>query len=281
MEQKSYSLKELCQVAGVTERTVRYYIKEGLLPPPTGAGPFSRYSYEHYLRLSLIRRLKDEFLPLSEIKNLLDGKNVEELDSLARRNGLLDEKPESNQPFKDENRLESFLQPDQASSLRQQLAGSSPPVMSSSVSEVGADYKFEMSEPDMPLFSVADMDEEEPDFPVQAAPIYPASAPPRPVPSAPAGFQPPMFRQSLSRSEERVAPEPRMMAMKSSMPPAPPAFKQNAPETEQPIGQQWERIVIAPGVELHVERSVAREQRGAIMGLLQLARQLLGGNKQR
>ncbi len=89
MKDRTYNLRELRRETDVTERTVRYYIKEGLLPPPQGSGPFSRYGYEHWLRLQFIKRLKDEYLPLSEIKNLLDSRSTEELDQLARQAGLI------------------------------------------------------------------------------------------------------------------------------------------------------------------------------------------------
>jgi DNA-binding transcriptional MerR regulator len=67
------TLKEFCHAANISERTVRYYIQQGLLPPPQGAGPASRYGLEHLSRLALIRRLKAALLPLNEIKQLLSG----------------------------------------------------------------------------------------------------------------------------------------------------------------------------------------------------------------
>ncbi|NWJ96625.1 MAG: MerR family transcriptional regulator [Chloroflexi bacterium] len=80
-----YSLKDLCRDAQVTERTVRYYIQEGLLPPPEGAGPFARYNRQHLLRLRLIRRLKDEYLPLAEIRRRLADLNPTELETLNQQ----------------------------------------------------------------------------------------------------------------------------------------------------------------------------------------------------
>lgn len=51
------SLTELTAAADVSVRTVRYYIGEGLLPPPEGAGPGSSYGRGHLDRLRLIQRL--------------------------------------------------------------------------------------------------------------------------------------------------------------------------------------------------------------------------------
>lgn len=74
-----YSLDELTELAGVTIRTVRYYISEGLLPPPDGGGPRSTYTDVHLNRLRLISRLKDAYLPLREIRRQLQGMIDEEI----------------------------------------------------------------------------------------------------------------------------------------------------------------------------------------------------------
>lgn len=84
MKNLIFSLKELCREAQVTERTVRYYIQEGLLPPPEGAGPFARYNELHLWRLRLIRRLKKEYLPLAEIRRRLSDLSLDELEKLAQ-----------------------------------------------------------------------------------------------------------------------------------------------------------------------------------------------------
>jgi DNA-binding transcriptional MerR regulator len=67
------SLGELTGAAQVSVRTVRYYIAEGLLPPPQGTGPGSAYTQGHLDRLRLIQRLKEAYLPLKEIRRRLSG----------------------------------------------------------------------------------------------------------------------------------------------------------------------------------------------------------------
>lgn len=67
------SVAELARAAGVSVRTIRYYIAEGLLPPPRGAGPRSSYDEGHLDRLRLIARLKADYLPLREIRRRLAG----------------------------------------------------------------------------------------------------------------------------------------------------------------------------------------------------------------
>lgn len=65
-------LSELAQAAGVSPRTVRYYIAQGLLPSPGRLGPTTRYGREHLERLRLIRRLQDQRLSLAEIRSQLE-----------------------------------------------------------------------------------------------------------------------------------------------------------------------------------------------------------------
>jgi DNA-binding transcriptional MerR regulator len=70
---REYSIGELAEEAGVSTRTIRYYVSEGLLPPPVGAGPNSRYTDAHLSQLGIIGRLKEQYLPLREIRRRLIG----------------------------------------------------------------------------------------------------------------------------------------------------------------------------------------------------------------
>jgi DNA-binding transcriptional MerR regulator len=66
---------ELADRAGVSVATIKFYIREGLLPPPpVKTGRTMGYYDEAYLeRLLLIRKLRDEhFLPLRAIRLLLE-----------------------------------------------------------------------------------------------------------------------------------------------------------------------------------------------------------------
>jgi DNA-binding transcriptional MerR regulator len=76
------SLGELTEAAEVSVRTVRYYIAEGLLPPPERAGPGSSYSCAHLDRLRLIQRLKEAYLPLREIRRRLSGLDDAEVQAI-------------------------------------------------------------------------------------------------------------------------------------------------------------------------------------------------------
>jgi len=68
----SYDLQELSAEAGVTPRTVRYYIQQGLLPAPEQQGPATRYGHGHLGRLRLIRHLQAEHQPLAVIRKRLE-----------------------------------------------------------------------------------------------------------------------------------------------------------------------------------------------------------------
>jgi DNA-binding transcriptional MerR regulator len=63
-----YTLTQLAGLAGVTPRTVRYYITQGLIPAPGSAGPGPKYSDADLARLRTIKRLQREHQPLAEIR---------------------------------------------------------------------------------------------------------------------------------------------------------------------------------------------------------------------
>jgi DNA-binding transcriptional MerR regulator len=85
MPDGTYSLADLCDLADVTPRTVRYYIAQGLLRSPGTTGPGARYDDGHLARLRLIRRLQREHLPLAEIRARLAALTDDE--AIARAEG--------------------------------------------------------------------------------------------------------------------------------------------------------------------------------------------------
>ena len=181
-------MSELAGVAGVTPRTVRYYIAQGLIPAPGTAGPGPKYTDADLARLRLIRRLQREHQPLAEIRARLGG-----LDDAAVI--ALVETPE---PLK-----ESALD-----YIRRVTGGNR-------VAEAGAHYA-----------SAAP--------PAVNAPTAPDLAPT--APAAPALDSP---------------AEPRLER------------------------SQWERIELAPDVELHVRRPLARQTAKRVDRSGSIARDLL------
>ena len=78
-----YSLTELADLAGVTPRTVRYYMSQGLLPSSGTSGPGAKYDDAHLVRLRLVRKLQREHLPLAEIRQRLAGLDDATIATLA------------------------------------------------------------------------------------------------------------------------------------------------------------------------------------------------------
>jgi DNA-binding transcriptional MerR regulator len=72
-------IHELAERAGISVRTIRYYTEEGLLPQPNYQGKYSYYSPSFLDRLELIRRLKESYLPLREIREIMNSLSDEEV----------------------------------------------------------------------------------------------------------------------------------------------------------------------------------------------------------
>lgn len=73
-DEPCYGPDELADLAGVSRRTVRYYVQRGLLPAPAGLGRGKHYSKAHLARLIRIRELQAGGIPLEEIADRLDGR---------------------------------------------------------------------------------------------------------------------------------------------------------------------------------------------------------------
>ncbi len=205
----AFDLNELSAAAGVTPRTIRYYVQQGLLPSPGTRGPGTRYDRTHLDRLQLIRRLQRQHLPLAEIR-----KRLEVLDDEGVRDAL-------------------------AASV-EQITGSS-----------ALDYVRDLLARQVPQ-STAEGEL------TMGSPLSAASS------------SPPSAEAQMKRRSSSV-----FGAMLSRMRPA------ESPEVPQPPVQSsrstrstWERIALAPDVELHVRRPLSREQNRQVERLLEAARDL-------
>ena len=209
-EEKNYTISELAEAAKVTIRTIRYYVTEDVLPPPLGSSRASVYAEEHLNRLRLIKILKEEFLPLQEIRTLLSGLDHEAvLELLAER-----EREE--------------VPPDAASAKSYLKSLLAPPA---SVAETPVLMRHKVEAQQARGSSL-------PGSPLQTSPL--------PLPA----------------KEEALAPG---FAESKPLPPEPEAG-----------AHLWQRIELAPGVELHVKaEAVAPSLRSKIEQLLKVARQLL------
>lgn len=84
MEDQELMISELAQRAGISVRTIRYYVDEGLLPPPIVRGKYGYFSEKYLLRLELIRRMKEAFFPLREIRLRLNSMSDREVEAFLQ-----------------------------------------------------------------------------------------------------------------------------------------------------------------------------------------------------
>ena len=190
-DEPRYSLTELADLGGVTPRTVRYYLGQGLLPAVGPSGPGSKYGPTHLARLRLIRRLQAEHLPLAEIRDLA----AQERPSPPQDSAL--------------DYLRGVLGP----------SGQHPPALA------------------------------------------PAAAVP-----APAGMPVPA-RHALGDAGPASHAVGEVLALKAPVGDVPPL-----PVIER---SQWDRIAVAPDVEIHIRRPLARAQQKQVDRLVAIARELL------
>uniref|UniRef100_A0A7C3WHD9 MerR family transcriptional regulator n=1 Tax=Desulfobacca acetoxidans TaxID=60893 RepID=A0A7C3WHD9_9BACT len=68
MGKTEYSIGELAERAGVSRRTVRFYVALGLISPPLGRGRGRHYTDQHLQEILTIRRLQAKGISLAEIQ---------------------------------------------------------------------------------------------------------------------------------------------------------------------------------------------------------------------
>jgi len=71
--QDRFSVEQMATLTGLTARTVRYYIQQGLVDRPMGAKRGAYYEQRHLEQLLLICRWTQAGLSLERIKELIDG----------------------------------------------------------------------------------------------------------------------------------------------------------------------------------------------------------------
>jgi DNA-binding transcriptional MerR regulator len=180
-----YAITDLASLAGVTPRTIRYYVSVGLIPAPEQAGRAARYGEDHLRRVRLIRRLQEQHLPLAEIRSRLSSLTDDEV-------------------------AEALGTPDPAP------AGSA------------LDY----------------------------------------IRSLAARTQPRVAEARMSwTTEDPAAPLARPMPLAA---PAP-----SPSSVTKPVAAVWERIPLAPDVELHVRRPLSRTAHKRVDRLITIAREIL------
>lgn len=193
-----YTVTELADLAGVTPRTVRYYLAQGLLPTVGVTGPGAKYDDTHLDRLRLIRRLQREHLPLAEIRRRLE--TLDDSDVAT----LVDAAPAA--------------PADSALDYLRRIGAAAGPPTRPTETHAPVLARLSLTHPGLAL----------------------ASAPPT---------------------------GPRMEG---------PVHVAETPAPYQSTRSQWERIDLAPDVELHVRRPLARSTAKRVDRLIEIARDLLG-----
>ncbi len=80
-----YKVSELATKAGVTKRTIHYYISKGLLLPPEGSGVNSLYNDKHLERILLIKKLQAEYMPLNKIREFILENPTEKVENNTKK----------------------------------------------------------------------------------------------------------------------------------------------------------------------------------------------------
>ena len=107
------------------ERTIRYYMAEGLVQTPEERqGTASLFGYLNLLQLLTVKKLQAEHLPIRKIRELVAGKTEQELEMLLGVGTPAAKKSRENDA---KNYLESLLAPESALPGQAATALQSPP----------------------------------------------------------------------------------------------------------------------------------------------------------
>lgn len=73
MSEQTFTLEQICTLAAVPKRTVRYYIQMRLLPRPVGENRGARYLNSHLDVLLKIKQLTEAGLSLDRVREIVAG----------------------------------------------------------------------------------------------------------------------------------------------------------------------------------------------------------------
>ena len=106
------------------ERTIRYYLAEGLIQPPEEKqGTASVFGYMNLLQLLTVKKLQVEHLPIRKIRDLVAGKSEQELETLLGIGGPSGKKSRESEA---KRYLESLLAPSMFQTLGSVAATGTP-----------------------------------------------------------------------------------------------------------------------------------------------------------
>lgn len=260
------SISELAEAAGVTIRTVRYYLAEGLLPPPRLQGRYTVFDQSDLNRLELIRRWKESFLPLKEIRERIITLSNAEVENLLRQMAA---------------EIPAYLK-------------SPPPSSSTAAPQPRGAGESEESKPALPSYfadgSYAAARKSRGQSEAAAPPGAPAhqSAVKEPGTGYEAGQSNFLYQTAAPRPAEQKPAESAPDTAPVTAPDTEPDSGQSALEyirslrQKQNIGpsgrtnprrvvlreQEWRRIQIFPGFEIHISEAVSRQYEQQLEALM-------------
>jgi len=68
---REFSLKQLSELVGISERKIRYYIQRGLVDSPIGARKTAKYNQDHLEQILTIQKWQVAGLSLERIQGIL------------------------------------------------------------------------------------------------------------------------------------------------------------------------------------------------------------------
>jgi DNA-binding transcriptional MerR regulator len=70
-----YAIGDLASLGGVSRRAVRYYVQEGLIPPPLGLGRGNHYTQQHLEQLLRVKAMQEAGRTLEEVRRAVARKS--------------------------------------------------------------------------------------------------------------------------------------------------------------------------------------------------------------
>ncbi|MEO5952639.1 MAG: MerR family transcriptional regulator [Chloroflexia bacterium] len=270
------TIQELADRAEVTTRTIRYYVEQGVLPPP-GYGRPAEYTYEHVQRLALIKRLKEQYLPLDEIRDTLQRLTLDEVGQ------LLSEPSYAPQQVAQQQKLDSaseYLNNVLGRGMvREQMKKRMPPAQAE-IEDMDEASSF-VRKPEAPGsgFALQETPDTYADLERMPTPPVPPASAPAPASMAAPGAPPPAPSRKRA-ADERSRPEgaaTRGGQPKYIQPPATESETEQSVEIER-LSTTWERVNLGDGVELHFPTGADASVGGKVARLIEAARRILGKN---
>ena len=246
------TIQELADRADVTTRTIRYYVDQGVLSPPERGRP-AEYTEEHVAQLALIKRLKEQYLPLEEIREVLQGVSAGDIERLAQMQPV---PPQDNAGKQTLSSAADYI----SNVLKRGEVREELKRKASANTEVEEEIPGSIRPPEPDAyrtFAPSPMQAPAPAPGAMPAPQY------APLPVRRRGVE---GETASARSAYIPSPAMDTVAQKAAAPPA----------SDLPKPTTWERVSLGEGVELHYLAGGSAHVKGKVARLIEAARHILG-----